>query len=135
LVSKVLHWLALYLHEDIDHEFKLSEWRMRTDALEIQDKDREDCAQYVITHAMYLAFGYGIKYHGTTFVWNHRSRMEARRRRIAQDLLSRGFTHYDSRGSSADNEQYYPVLDTPPTAWAEDGWRPLDTAVIQALEA
>ena len=102
---------------------------MRTGASEIQANNVEDCAHYVINRATYLAFGYGIKWHGATFACDHRKCIDARQRRTAQDLMNRGFTHY-----MVDNEQYYTVRDTPPTAWRDDGWRPLDEAILQGLE-
>lgn len=106
---------------------------MRTGASDIQSIQGEDCAQYVITNAMFLAFGYGINYHGLTFVWDHQDRMEARRRRISQDLMCGGFKPYNIAGKAADNEQYYPIIDTPPTAQEDEGWLPLDASIIESL--
>src|SRR4051812_24019579 len=120
MISKVVHWLASFLSHEPSFQLNPLQWRMRTNASDLQKIQTEDCAPYIITNAMFLAFGYGINYHGFTFVEDHQNRMEARRRRIAQDLMYGGFKPYKNAGEAADNEQYYPILNTPPTARAED---------------
>jgi hypothetical protein len=60
--------------------------------------------------------------------------METRRRRITIDIMIGGFKHNKSIGDFAENQQYYPILDSSPMAWAKDGWRALDHSLIEALD-
>ncbi|KAL2076153.1 hypothetical protein VTL71DRAFT_1096 [Oculimacula yallundae] len=124
-VPKLVAWLAAFLHTS----FIQYDWRLRVDAGHPQDRNRGDCAIYTVTHAQCLAFGYGLT---DSFPPEHQKMMVPRRRRYVQDLMYEGFADFE-HGSA--NTQYYPLLDTMPTALEDDGFVCLPGAVLRHLPA
>lgn len=108
--------------------FNRDEWRMRQNesALQPVGPPRTNCGVIAVTYAQCLAYGYPIR-DLRTRVWN----FHERRMRIAQDLIHRDFDLWTPAAGTS--EFYFPLLDTPPTNDALDGWRPLNARVKEAL--
>ncbi|PVH86689.1 hypothetical protein DL98DRAFT_582638 [Cadophora sp. DSE1049] len=124
-VPEIFAWLSAFL----GNSFLPYEWRLRTDAGHVQERSRGDCAIYTVTHAQCLAFGYGIK---DSFPSDHQTKILNRRRRYVQDLMYQGFTDFQD---GAENTQYYPLLDTKPTALRSEGFYSLPGVVLHRLPA
>lgn len=122
-MPEIFAWLAEFLGA----EFRPYEWKLRADSGHLQKKSRGDCAIYAATHAMCLAFGYGIT---DAFPPDHQERMLDRRRRYVQDLMYEGFADFEA---GSENLQYYPLLDTKPEALRSDGFYTLPRSVLKKL--
>ncbi|KAH9223110.1 hypothetical protein DL95DRAFT_498062, partial [Leptodontidium sp. 2 PMI_412] len=124
-VPHIFAWLASFL----GNSFFPYDWRLRTDAGHVQERSRGDCAIYTVTHAQCLAFGYGIT---DSFPSDHQTKILNRRRRYVQDLMYQGFVDFKD---GEENTQYYPLLDTKPTAFRSEGFYSLPGAVLELLPA
>lgn len=122
-VPYIFAWLASFLGT----AFLPYDWRLRTDAGHVQERSRGDCAIYTGTHAQCLAFGYGLT---GAFPSDHQTKILNRRRRYVQDLMYQGFKDFEV---GAENTQYYPLLDTKPTASRSEGFYSLPGAVLHKL--
>lgn len=125
--SKCVPYIFAWLAEFLGSSFLPYEWKLRTDAGHVQERSRGDCAIYTVTHAMCLAFGYGIV---DAFPQDHQDKMLNRRRRYVQDLMYQGFAAFEPGGR---NTQYYPLLDTKPQALRSEGFYTLPRAVLNML--
>jgi hypothetical protein len=125
-------WLADYLGKDRTGSFFPFDWKLRVNAGWQQTSYRGDCGVYSTTHAMCLAFGYGIGNRTGSFPRDHQTRFISRRRRYAQDLLNRGFTPFNPDPDTP-NWQYYPLLDKKPTASKSEGFFDIPSEVTEEL--
>jgi hypothetical protein len=97
-----------------------------------QASHRRDCGIYSTTHAMCLAFGYGVGSRTGAFPRDHQAKLASRGRRYAQDILNRGFATFD-RTPNAPNWQYYPLLDKRPIASKSEGFLDIPSGIIEKL--
>lgn len=132
----IFNWLAHLLGNNPHEGFLPYEWKLRTDHGYLQILSRKDCGFYTMTHAMSLAFGWGLNAQktGGIFPKDHQDRMVHRRHRCVYDLMKQGFKFYDPNSENG-NESYYPLLDTPPSNDKADGYTNLVEEVIEALPA
>jgi len=86
-----------------------------------------------MTHAIYLAFGYGVKWGKETFIPGHQEKLSDRRYRIVEELIS----HWIHGPTSPPGTKLceYPVLDTPPRNSTSEGWTLLDAIALSQLSA
>jgi hypothetical protein len=125
-------WLADYLGKEETGSFFLFDWKLRVNAGRQQASHRGDCGAYSTTHAMCLAFGYGLGKRTKGFPRDHQARFVSRRRRYVQDLPNRGFTPFNP-DTNASNTQYYPLLDKKPTASKSEGFFDIPAEITQKL--
>jgi hypothetical protein len=86
-----------------------------------------------MTHALYLAFGYGINWGKDTFIPGHQDKMLDRRYRIIEELVSHWVHGPTTPVGSKLCE--YPVFNTPPTNSLSEGWTSLDSIALSQLSA
>ncbi|CZT40018.1 uncharacterized protein RSE6_00080 [Rhynchosporium secalis] len=127
--SNCVQYLFAWLSDYLGGTFLPYDWRLRTDAGHVQERSRGDCAIYTVTHAQCLAFGYGIS---DAFPCDHQKKILNRRQRYVQDLMYQGFADFEL---GSENTQYYPLLDTKPTALRNEGFHILPASVLNRLPA
>ncbi|KAG4434858.1 hypothetical protein IFR05_009652 [Cadophora sp. M221] len=127
--SRCLPYIFAWLASFLGNSFFPYDWRLRTNAGHVQERSRGDCAIYTATHAQCLAFGYGIT---DAFPSDHQTKILNRRRRYVQDLMYQGFEDFKD---GERNTQYYPLLDSKPTALRSEGFYSLPGAVLEVLPA
>lgn len=108
--------LAEYLGGHGVKSFLHYEWWLRYDAERIHEMNHynSECGMYTVTHAMCLAFGYGLSNAKLIFPEDYQNRMSSRRKRYVLDLLTNGFQFFNSKPEDP-YFQYYPLLDSKPT--------------------
>ncbi|KAL3419975.1 hypothetical protein PVAG01_08474 [Phlyctema vagabunda] len=130
-IEHIVKWMSDLL-EDVApgaQRFIPAEWRYREDACPAQNALGVDCGMYVLSIAQALAFGYqhyeGLRPGRLVFSNDHMASMSgARRYRVTQDFLQKGFEFYEPpAGRPRANLQYYPVLDTRPSNSLGFGWQ------------
>jgi hypothetical protein len=133
-VAEIFVWLAEFLKDDPKDGFLPYNWKLRTDYGHEQHQKHKDCGIYTVTHAMALAFGWGIGKNSGAFPQDHRRQAKrvARRQRYVADLMHQGFKFYDP-DSSNNNIQYYPLLDTIPISSKDEHFTMLPKEVVDAL--
>ncbi len=124
IVPAIFLWLAYFLQDD----FLPFEWQLRNDAGHMQRNLGGDCGVYTVTTAMSLAFGY----HLGAFPEGHQARALFRRRTYVQDLMLEGFEFWNKDPNNP-NWQYYPLLDTKPTASKNEKFFELPKQLIDEL--
>lgn len=131
-IPALFAWLADYLGKDQKGSFFPFDWKLRVNAGRQQASIRGDCGIYATTHAMCLAFGYGIRNRNGGIPRDHQAKFISRRRRYVQDLLHRGFAVFDPE-PNATNWQYYPLIDRKPTASKSEGFFDIPADIIDKL--
>ncbi|KAE9372115.1 hypothetical protein N431DRAFT_466398 [Stipitochalara longipes BDJ] len=131
-VPPIFAWLADYIGKNRGGSFFPFDWKLRVNAGRQQSSYRGDCGIYFTTHAMCLAFGYGVGSRTGSFPRDHQAKLMSRRRRYAQDLLHRGFEPFNP-APNAPNWQYYPLLDKKPTASSSEGFVDIPLDIIEKL--
>lgn len=110
---------------------------MRTDAGERQTRGRADCGVYAMTHALYLAYGYGLNAQRGTFASGHQDKMLDRRYRIVQELASHCIYESKSSNKAPPGTRLcdYPILDSVPSSSPSQGWKPIDSIALSELSS
>jgi len=88
-----------------------------------------------MTHALYLAYGYGLNSQRRTFASGHQDKMLDRRYRIVEELASHCIYEPKSSTPSATTLYDYPVLDSVPSNSLSQGWKPIDPIALSQISS